>query len=189
MKRLSSLSALLLVALHLAMPHVAGAQSSDQPVVQVVYFHTPVCPACERVLSGLLEPMMDEYGQQLRILKVNTLEDAGYEVFLSLAEQHQIPSERQGVPTIVVGDTVLIGSSEITERFRPLVEDSLAAGGIDWPDIPGLSQRISEFQTSASDRLGLALVGVVLAIMVVVLGYIVWRARVRSSKQSKRRSR
>jgi uncharacterized membrane protein len=46
------------------------------------------------------------------------------------------------VPTLVVGEHVLIGSIDIPEQFPRLIEQYLAQGGIDWPDIPGLAEVI-----------------------------------------------
>lgn len=171
MRRLPLQSAILLIVACLAIQPTAVAQSADEPVVQAILFHTPTCPACQQVIEEVLDPMMKDYGAQLQIVKINTLEDSGYELYLALVEQHQIPPERQGVPTLVVGDTVLIGSFEIPERFPPLVEEVLAAGGIGWPDVPGLAQTASELQEPPSDPVGFALAGVVLGGMVVALGY------------------
>jgi uncharacterized membrane protein len=42
------------------------------------------------------------------------------------------------VPRLLCGDSVLVGSEEIPERFPSLVERGLAAGGIGWPAIEGL---------------------------------------------------
>ena len=166
----------LLIAACLAIqPAAVVAQSADAPVVQAILFHTPTCPACIRVIEDVLDPMMNDHGDQLQVVKINTLEDSGYEFYLAVVERYQIPSDRQGVPTLLVGDTVLIGSSEISERFPPLFDDVLDTGGISWPDIPGLVQTISEFQTPPSDPVGFAVAGVVLGGMVVALGYTAWR--------------
>ena len=42
------------------------------------------------------------------------------------------------VPTLIVGEHVLIGSDQIPAEFPDLVESYLAQGGVSWPDIPGL---------------------------------------------------
>ena len=169
----------------LAMPYATAAQSVGEPVVQAILFYTPTCPSCHRVTNEVLEPMANDYGDRLQIVRINTHEPVGYEVYLATVERHQIPRERQGVPTLVVGDVVLVGGREIPEQFPDLVEEGLAAGGIGWPDIPGLAQAISEVQDEElpsdeievppSDPVGFALAGVVLAGMVAALGYAAWR--------------
>ena len=166
---------LLLIVACLAIQPTAAAQSADEAVVQAILFYTPTCPACHRVNDEVLDPMLDDYGDRLQIVKINTLEPSGYELYLAVVERHQIPSERQGVPTLVVGEVVLVGGLEIPEQFPSLVEEVLAAGGVGWPDIPGLAQAVSEIQSPPSDPVGFALAGVVLVGMVVALGYTAWR--------------
>jgi uncharacterized membrane protein len=56
----------------------------------------------------------------------------------------EIPQERQGVPTLIVGDTILVGSFEIPDQLPGIIEQGLENGGIDWPDIPGLEQAMAE---------------------------------------------
>jgi uncharacterized membrane protein len=50
---------------------------------------------------------------------------------------------------LIVDDTVLIGSAEIPERFPTLVAELLAAGGVDWPDVPGLAEAMAAAATPA----------------------------------------
>lgn len=177
--------AILLIVVCLAIPFATAAQSADEPVVQAIVFYSPGCPACHRVINEVLMPMVNGYGDRLQIVKVDTSGSAGGRLYLAAVEQYQIPPERQGVPTLVIGDVVLVGSREIPEQFPALVEEGLAAGGIGWPDIPGLAQVISEFQgeklrpaeikVPPPDPVGFALAGVVLAGMVAALGYAAWR--------------
>jgi uncharacterized membrane protein len=179
LKRLLPFVILLIVAC-LAMPFTTAAQSSGEPVVQAILFYTPTCPTCYRVSDEVLVPMMNDYGDRLQIMRINTHEPAGYELYLATVERYQIPRERQGVPTLVVGDVVLVGGREIPEQFPALVEEGLAAGGIGWPDIPGLAQAISEvspdeIEAPPPDPLGFALAGVVLAGIVAAFGYAAWR--------------
>jgi uncharacterized membrane protein len=168
-----------------AIPLTTAAQSADDLVVQVILFYTPTCPICHRVINEVLVPMENHYGDRLQIVGIDTSQPAGYQLYQAVVERYQIPPERQGVPTLVVGDVVLVGGLEIPERFLIVVEKGLATGGIGWPDIPGLAQAISEVQNEelqsdqieapSSDPVGFALAEVVLAGMVAALGYATWR--------------
>jgi uncharacterized membrane protein len=179
------LFAILLSVACLAMPYATAAQSADGPVVQAIVFYAPTCPACHHVTNEVLVPMVNDHDGRLQIVRINTHEPTGYELYLATVERYQIPRERQGVPTLLVGDVVLVGGREIPEQFPVLVEEGLAAGGIGWPDIPGLAQAISEFQgeelrpaestVPSPDPVGFALAGVVLAGMVAALAYAAWR--------------
>ena len=180
MRKLSLPFAILLIAACLAIPPTTAAQSADEPVVQAILFYTTTCPICHRVTNEVLEPMANDYGDRLHIVRINTHEPSGYELYLATVERHQIPRQRQGVPTLVVGDVVLVGGLEIPGQFPALVEEGLAAGGISWPDIPGLAQALPEAQPARieappPDPVGLALAGAVLAGMVAALGYAAWR--------------
>ena len=48
--------------------------------------------------------------------------------------------ESGGMPFLVIGDTYLVGSGDIPEKFPGLIEQYLAQGGVDWPAIPGLAE-------------------------------------------------
>lgn len=84
--------------------------------------------------------MVDGYGDQLQILGIDTSQPDGGQLYQAAIEQYQIPRQRQGVPTLIVNDIVLVGSGEIPEKFPSLVEEGLATGGMEWPDISGLDQ-------------------------------------------------
>jgi uncharacterized membrane protein/thiol-disulfide isomerase/thioredoxin len=118
-------------------------QSNDEAVVTAVLFYSPTCPHCHQVISELLVPMVKEYGDQLQIAGIDTSQMGGSQLYQAAIERYQIPPERHGVPTLVVGDVVLVGGREIPERFPTLFKEGLAAGGIDWPDIPGLAEMLS----------------------------------------------
>jgi uncharacterized membrane protein/glutaredoxin len=123
-------------------PPIAAAQSNVEPVVRAVLFYSPTCPHCHQVIKEVLMPMMDEYGKQLQILGVDTTKPDGGQLYQKAVERYQIPSQRRGVPTLIIGEVVLVGSGEIPEQFPTLVENYLAAGGINWPDIPELIQAV-----------------------------------------------
>jgi uncharacterized membrane protein len=55
----------------------------------------------------------------------------------------RIPENRKGVPRVDVGQTYLVGSSEIPEQMPRLIEEGLAAGGVAWPEIPGIEEALA----------------------------------------------
>jgi uncharacterized membrane protein len=116
---------------------------ADEPVVRAVLFYSTNCPHCHHVISEVLIPLTEQYGETLQIVAVNTSQTGGHELYLAAVEAFEIPPERRGVPTLIVGDVVLVGSREIPELFPPLVNQSLAAGGVDRPAIPGLAEMLA----------------------------------------------
>ena len=189
MRKLLLLFSLLFILACLAILPATAAQSPDEPVVQAILFRSPTCPACHHVIDELLSPMAGDYGDRLQIVAIDTSQPDGLQLYRTTVERYQIPRERQGVPTLVIGDLVLVGGREIPEQFPALVEEGLAAGGIGWPDIPGLAQAPSEAQMTIGseglqlvgaqapppDPVGFALAWVVLAGMAAALGYAAWR--------------
>ena len=150
----TGLLTLLLICLGLSLPvHLVlyglstGAQA-DGPVVRVVLFWSETCPHCHVVLNETLPPLQEQYGDQLEVYTVNVSEPAHYELFLEAIETFQLPPERRAVPMLIIGDTVLIGSREIPDRLPSLIKQHLAAGGVDYPAIPGLAARLTPTPTS-----------------------------------------
>jgi uncharacterized membrane protein len=48
------------------------------------------------------------------------------------------------VPALLVGSTLLVGSSEIPAQFPGMVRQALAGSGIDWPTLPGIQRLVQE---------------------------------------------
>jgi uncharacterized membrane protein len=120
---------------------VAGAAPAraDEPVVHAVLFYSPTCPHCEQVITVDLPPLVEEHGDRLQIILVNVTTEQGALLYEAAVARYGL-GDRVGVPTLVVADTALVGSAEIPERFPGIVDELLAAGGADWPDIPGLAE-------------------------------------------------
>ena len=114
------------------------------PVVHAVLFWMEGCPHCHEALNRILPPLQEKYDAQLEILLVEviTLEDVNrlYEA----AAVYDIPRERVGVPFLIIGEQVLIGSSQISDKLPGLIEHYLTQGGVDWPLIPKLNDFLSQ---------------------------------------------
>lgn len=134
MKRTSLLS-LLLLTLYLLPP----ALQAEEPVVRAVLFWSAACPHCHVVLNETLPKIQERYGDQLQVLAVEASAPDGYLLWLEALDEFQVPSERQAVPMLVIGDQVLVGELEIAGTLPDLIEAGAAAGGLDYPALPGLA--------------------------------------------------
>ncbi len=79
----------------------------------------------------------------------------GSKLYQAAIAKFNIPTDRLGVPTLIVGQNILVGSVEIPEKLPAIIEAGLAAGGIDWPALPDLqiilaAQKSAQPVTSAS---------------------------------------
>jgi uncharacterized membrane protein/thiol-disulfide isomerase/thioredoxin len=155
---LYTLALIVFIVLCLMVPSTAIAKpvdvdelrSDDQPVVRAILFYSPTCPHCHYVITEVLVPMVNEHGDQLQVVAIDTSQLGGAQLYQAAIERYEIAPERLGVPTLVVGDVVLVGGLEIPEQFPALFEEGLAAGGVDWPDIPGLAGLVSEAEARPS---------------------------------------
>ncbi|MDH4045924.1 MAG: hypothetical protein OEW06_15865, partial [Gemmatimonadota bacterium] len=128
--------------------------------VRAVLFHSPTCPHCRQVISEDLPVFFEVYGgapqvlQQepaialvtngkLEILFVDASLSAGGLLYEASLTTHPVSAERLGVPRLVVGDSVLVGSVEIPSQLHGLIRAGLAAGGIEWPEIPGVTAAVA----------------------------------------------
>ncbi len=126
----------LIVSLGLLALRAAPAHAADA-VVHAVLFYSPTCPHCHDVINNTLTPMAEQYGDSLSIAAVDVSTEDGQQLFNVALFHFAVPEERQGVPMLIIGETVLVGSGEIPAQFPGLVDAYLARGGIGWPEIPG----------------------------------------------------
>ncbi len=159
--------------------------AAQAPVVRSVLFYTQTCPACRKVMQEDLPPLVETYGEQLQILAVDVTTAAGQQVYQTAIADLGIPETRRGVPTLVVADTVMLGAVEIPDLFPGLIEQGLAAGGVEWPAIRGIEAAADRFpdfaelagrsasvlETIGRDPFGNSLAIVALAVM----GYVALR--------------
>jgi uncharacterized membrane protein len=120
----------------------AAAQSDTiMPVVQAVLFYRSSCIHCVQLVTEILPPILEKYGDQLQIFYCDISKAEGDALFTSAIDQFKI--ETIGTPTMIVGKDVLIGSTNIEQQFPGIIDASLSQGGLGWPDITGLEQAFS----------------------------------------------
>lgn len=101
--------------------------------VRAVLFYSPRCGHCHTVITEHLPPVQQRFGDQLQILIINVDQPQGAALYREAIAAYAIPEARRGVPTMIIGDAVLVGSVEIPQRLPGLVETLLDRGGSDWP--------------------------------------------------------
>ncbi len=140
-ERWHKLAAILLM---LALIGVQGVRMvfAELPIVYAVLFYSPTCGHCHYVITEVLPPLIDQFGDQLQIVGVDATTLGGHTLYQAAIQRFAIPTERVGVPALIVDETVLVGSLEIPEKLPALIEQYLAQGGVDWPDIPGLAEAL-----------------------------------------------
>ncbi|NTU64598.1 MAG: vitamin K epoxide reductase, partial [Chloroflexi bacterium] len=115
---------LLIMILALAFPGTPAVQA-EPAVVRAVVFYSPSCPHCHQVITEDLPPLFEKYGDQLQIAGIDTTSAGGQALYEAAIQRFNIPPERMGVPTLIVGDVVLVGSLEIPQQFPGLIKKYL----------------------------------------------------------------
>ncbi len=111
---------------------------AKEPIVHAVLFFSPSCPHCHTVIAQHLPPLQEKYGNRLQVLQIDVSQPGGQAIYQSTIQKFNISDDRLGVPTLIVGSAILVGSREIPEQFPGVIEEGLTKGGIPWPNIPGL---------------------------------------------------
>ena len=175
MKRILSSFPLVILVLFVLVP-LASAQN---PVVRAILFFSLSCPHCHKVMTEDLPFLIDEYdsqieltylptdttlqpeefppltgilGDKLQLIYINTGTPIGSEFYSAAVDHFNIPEDRLGVPALIVGETVLVGSVEIPDQFPTIIEHGLAQDGIDWPEIPGLEEALARMIPVPTDE-------------------------------------
>ena len=124
---------------------------ADEPVVRTVIFWMNGCGHCHNVLQNVLPPLQDQYGEQLEIKYVELVTIEEVDLIYAVAEAYGIDEDDVAVPFLIIGDEVLIGSDEVEQRLQDLIEKHLAAGGVDYPDIPLLQDMLPKYGNENPD--------------------------------------
>jgi uncharacterized membrane protein len=134
LKRITLLFILLLVLC--ASPVQAQA---PQPVVHAVMFWMNGCPHCEDVIQNVLPPLREKYGAQFDLFMIEVKSSKDVDNLYRVAASYKFTKEQTGVPFLIIGDQVLVGSDQVREQLPTLIDDHLTRGGLGWPTNPILA--------------------------------------------------
>jgi uncharacterized membrane protein len=139
----------LITTLMLLVAAVPLAQAQDDSTVRAVMFWAEGCGHCDYVKANILPPLSARYGDrwQLELIELRSGED--FDRLFAMGAALGVPREAIGVPFLLIGDAILIGSGQIPAELPGLIEQHLAAGGVDWPNAPGLEAFLPELAAAA----------------------------------------
>jgi uncharacterized membrane protein len=92
-------------------------------------------------VAEVLPQIQDKYMKQLQIYYCDLSKPEGDALFSAAIQQYNI--KPIGVPTVIVGNAVLINPTNIQQGFPKIIDAGLSRGGLGWLAIPGLSQALA----------------------------------------------
>jgi uncharacterized membrane protein/glutaredoxin len=148
--KIKQLSLLFILLALFVMPVQARAQ---QPVVHAVMFWMDGCPHCEDVIQNVLPPLQEKYGRQFDLVMFEVKGTSDVDLLLRVAESYGFSKEQTGVPFLILGDRVMIGSDQVRNQLPALVEDALTRGGLDFPKNPLLTDLLPASASTSTSEL------------------------------------
>ncbi len=84
--------------------------------VEILLFYSPHCRACLFVKKEVLPPLLKKYSEVVTLKELNIYEPQNWAFLLSLSARYK--KKGSVVPTIVIGDTLLVGRREIQDKLE-----------------------------------------------------------------------
>jgi len=167
---------ILFLALLLALRATPVHAQTSQPVVHAVMFWMAGCPHCENVIANVLPPLREKYGAQFDLFMIEVKGSQDVDMLYRVAASYKFTKEQTGVPFLIIGDQVLIGSDQVDGQLPALIDEHLTRGGVDFPANPILADLLpttspSPVTESAPRNNGFTLAAVVLIGMTVTILY------------------
>lgn len=125
------------VVLLLALPMMTVSAQSE-PAVYGLFFYSPTCPHCHIVMDDHWPAIDEEFGDQLVVLFVDVSTQQGSALMGATRQAMNIQSN--GVPMLVLGERVFVGSVDIPQNAPAFIRNALASGGVGVPPVPGLQE-------------------------------------------------
>jgi len=122
----------------LALLMITFSVSAQQPVVRGVFFYSPTCPHCHEVITNHWPGIAEKFGDQLQIMFIDVSTQGGSALMVRTTRTLGIDSN--GVPMLIIGDEVMIGSADIPARAATVIAEGLEAGGVQLPNVAGLQE-------------------------------------------------
>lgn len=126
-------SILILLCGLLAAPVV---RAQEDPVVQGYLFYSATCDHCTWVRQEVIPPLYRQFGLQLQLMAIEITDANNYQWWLDAASRYGVAEADLDVPTLIIGQDVLIGGASIEAEAHALIQKYLDQGGVGYPDVP-----------------------------------------------------
>jgi uncharacterized membrane protein len=150
--------------------HVSAASDGK---VHAILFWLQGCGHCKQVITEVLPPLQAKYGDKLNVQMVEIGGAEASARFDRVLGALGYKTTDVGVPFMLIGDHVLVGSVQIPTELPGLIDQYATAGGVDYPNLPGLENIASLKSTTEAPvkANGYELAWIVMALLLVSLVY------------------
>jgi len=109
------------------------------PYVHLLAFYSQDCATCSSIVDEYLPTLLKRYGHQMKINVGHVGNPQNAQLLQTLLMAYGVPLERANQHlALFIGDQLLLGVDEIRARLEPLIEEYLAQGGVDLPNLEGI---------------------------------------------------
>ena len=138
----------------LLLPQTAGARSTlaqgigpdaATPTVDMssakvhgYFFYSKDCSHCIDILNQIVDPLLAQYPGQIDLRLLELGNPTYYQALLKVEDTYGVKAEQRGLPTVVLGDQILIGDAPNKEGLKSALENGLQGEGIPFPQIEGI---------------------------------------------------
>jgi cytochrome c biogenesis protein CcdA len=113
----------------------------DKP--HLLFFYSPTCHACHRVIEEIMPQIEKEFSGQIIIEYLDTTDINNYKMMIALKEKYDC--KEAGVPTIFLEGNILVGYTKIKNELRKLIIDILNKGSLGNHFKPSTIDLVSRF--------------------------------------------
>jgi uncharacterized membrane protein len=118
-----------------AATHAAGVGATQEAfrqsgTVTAILFWMNGCPDCHHVLDDILPRVQQDFDEAFRVQLVEVLSQEDVDYLFLVGAALGVPQEEVGVPFLIIGEHVLVGSAQVAAELPGLIAQYLAAGGV-----------------------------------------------------------
>ena len=87
--------------------------------IELKVFYSTNCKACLKLKEDYLSKIISKYNDKIEIDYLNTDNKGNFKLYLALEEKFDIDMK---VPSVLIGNHILIGTKQITSRLEPILK-------------------------------------------------------------------
>ena len=102
-------------------------QTLDPDKYQVLFFYSKSCSHCQTVHDEIVMPFIDQYGENIELWMLPVDVPINYEALLTVENAYQVQADQRGLPTILVGDQLIIGEDQSNAELETALTNLISS--------------------------------------------------------------